>query len=80
MGGVVPNTFGGSGDGGGGEPAPAPVPPKPAVRPGAVVNVGDKGKEKSSAKRKIRRGAYRQRVPATVMGQEPTTRKTLLGQ
>ena len=59
--------------------APA-VQPKPAVRPGAVVNVGDKGAEKSSAKKKIRRGAYRQRVPAAVMGQEPTTKKTLLGQ
>ena len=77
MGGVIPDLNGGNG---GGEPAPAPVTPKAAVRPGAVVNVGDKGVEKSSAKKKIRRGAYRQRVPAAVMGQEPTTRKTLLGQ
>ena len=72
MGGIIPD----SPD----VPSAPAVQPKPAVRPGAVVNVGDKGAEKSSAKKKIRRGAYRQRVPAAVMGQEPTTKKTLLGQ
>lgn len=57
--------------------APA-VQPKAAVRPSSVVNVGDS--KQSGAKKKVRRGVSRQKLPATVMGQEPTTKKTLLGQ
>ena len=56
------------------------VQPKPVVRPSAVVNVGDKGGDEKAAKKKIRRGMSRQRVPSTVMGQAPTATKTLLGQ
>tara|TARA_R100000995_G_scaffold30176_3_gene13437 strand:- start:19197 stop:19427 length:231 start_codon:yes stop_codon:yes gene_type:complete len=76
MGSVVSSVLGG----GSPEPPPTPVQPKPAVRPSAVVNVGDKSGDKAAAKKKIRRGAYRQRIPSTVMGQEPTAQKSLLGQ
>lgn len=59
--------------------APA-VQPKAAVRPTSVVNIGDS--KETGAKKKVRRGVNRQKIPATVMGQEPAgnTKKTLLGQ
>lgn len=66
--------------GGGSEPPPTPVQPNPVVRPSAVVKIGDRSGDKAAAKKKIRRGAYRQRIPATVMGQEPSAQKSLLGQ
>tara|TARA_R100001463_G_scaffold90026_2_gene144758 strand:+ start:1089 stop:1307 length:219 start_codon:yes stop_codon:yes gene_type:complete len=59
--------------------APA-VQPKAAVRPTSVVNIGDT--KESGTKKRVRRGVNRQRLPATVLGQEPAgnTKKTLLGQ
>jgi len=82
MGSIVSKVLGGGGAKAA-APAPAPAPvvqPKPVVTPSPVVNVGDKGGNEKAAKKKIRRGMSRQRVPSTVMGQAPTATKTLLGQ